>query len=1322
MKLFEWPDIRLHRIVLYFTFIFSTIQLSAQTCVYVDFDFTIGANQDGCSVEFDNLSVGGDLASFSWEFGDGGIAATTSIEENPSHTYNESDCYFVKLTGTTFSGETVTETRQVCVNSCGSSSGGAALTATIQGPSQVTTAGTFIYSVDILGGVPPYNWYWDFDGGELVDPSATIWDLGPHQVEFPDGLQSNEISISISDSDGNHVDAFLDVSIDDTNIPFLDFEWTVAIKDQPVTFLSQYNPFAVQGIATEEWDFDDGTSISNSSIHTFNSAGFYNVTLTLCDYDGCSNSVTKSVQVYNNYSESLGFTSTGYYITTTAGVPGSGVASYRGGGVCPINSIGNNNILNSHIISNGGSSEFKFWVNSINTCQSGSGYTNWSWFNYPQLFQDGWLAQGLPIFSNFDLLMKYTLTNQETGKTIHITPEAEHSPFDNEYARWLIGSTYTHDFDEWGCWDLSIETKDWNFLTHQNTFNCIVYVEPNQVQIDNIEINDDCNNTCLKVNASEGARDGNYFNGGNCGSGNEEYFYQEYEWKARNVFDNSVLSNFLIGNQHYATVDRSHDYFQNFHGTEAAFLLEITVTDHIGNTDTHTELVTMGLPLRVNIPSSLTFCPGVTGDFGMEPLVEGGSGQYQLVWSGTSTDLGYLNFPSTHNYPTSVALEINTPNVFNPISYTLNVTDLGTGTNCAIFFLIEITVSSLEVTLDDEMVGCSSGEGFYPIEPTIVGGSAPYNYYWDPAEYLDDATSSNPIPILHIANLTQQNYAVTVTDNFGCSAVSNSILVEGIEGLYEADAGPDITVCNGDAVVIGNNEPLTLFGNGAGHLWYSDHPNFNVLPTAQLNQSPLVDNEYIVVETNLELTSQLNQISGTYTYTTQVVELLSGCNMKDDVQVTVRNPWIYEGYESEIHNGLLNQIVLAWDNPDENKLYSSNPSYTNHDINSGAVGPFTHSWSPSGVTETQGVNNIPTQAEFTLDQPEAYRVLHLADQSTGCRKEFRTNRYLPITDDPDLRISSTAKPNACIGEEVCFDIELHYHYGGEGNPPLLGVIPIIADIPSAGSTHNLQLTDPENGIYKATICETYTSAGTNTLNVEYEHELTTFGGSTTVIFEEQLSVIVNGGEAVNEFNCVYGDPIAAGMSFKGMNVLVSAGIPTVCNGVGGVTISTAIFSGVTFQGGDGVSISDGFEDEFGNLGFSPTLSSHAFINPCFYLDPDGLIDEGESKVEGVTIDIREDEVQDEKIFPIETNLSIVPNPFRDEIELSYSITQEGSNQATLIVNDITGKRVKVIFENKLHESGDYNITMSTDDLQPGVYFYHLTVDNQRVVKKAIKVN
>ena len=72
MKLFEWPDIRLHRIVLYFTFIFSTIQLSAQTCVNVDFDFTIGASQDGCNVEFDNQSFGDDIVTAGiatpWQF------------------------------------------------------------------------------------------------------------------------------------------------------------------------------------------------------------------------------------------------------------------------------------------------------------------------------------------------------------------------------------------------------------------------------------------------------------------------------------------------------------------------------------------------------------------------------------------------------------------------------------------------------------------------------------------------------------------------------------------------------------------------------------------------------------------------------------------------------------------------------------------------------------------------------------------------------------------------------------------------------------------------------------------------------------------------------------------------------------------------------------------------------------------------------------------------------------------------------------------------------------------------------------------------------
>lgn len=95
--------------------------------------------------------------------------------------------------------------------------------------------------------------------------------------------------------------------------------------------------------------------------------------------------------------------------------------------------------------------------------------------------------------------------------------------------------------------------------------------------------------------------------------------------------------------------------------------------------------------------------------------------------------------------------------------------------------------------------------------PTASGGSAPYSYSWTPASTLNNANASNPI-----ASPTAPTwYYVTVTDSTGTTAI-DSVFVN-LEPIYAYSAGPDLDVCIGDSIQIG--DPDNSFAGGVTFTW-----------------------------------------------------------------------------------------------------------------------------------------------------------------------------------------------------------------------------------------------------------------------------------------------------------------------------------------------------------------------------------------------------------------------------------------------------------------------------------------------------------------------
>ena len=79
---------------------------------------------------------------------------------------------------------------------------------------------------------------------------------------------------------------------------------------------------------------------------------------------------------------------------------------------------------------------------------------------------------------------------------------------------------------------------------------------------------------------------------------------------------------------------------------------------------------------------------------------------------------------------------------------------------------------------------------------------------------------------------------------------------------------------------------------------------------------------------------------------------------------------------------------------------------------------------------------------------------------------------------------------------------------------------------------------------------------------------------------------------------------------------------------------------------------------------------------------------------------------------------VYPQPSTNMAFMVYNLTQNVSS--TLKLLDITGKELKVIFENEKQTQGKYKAEIPVYDLAPGIYFAELKINGQVTVAKIIK--
>lgn len=220
------------------------------------------------TVSFTPTVVGTGPYTHSWNFGDG----TTGTGANPSHTYNTAGSYTVTLVTTDANGckDTLVKPNYINVGTLT-----AAFTTT---PTAGCENTPMTFNNTSLGSGSAF---WDFGDGTTstaLNPSHVFTSSGTFNVKLVaiNGACSDSVTIPITINPQ----------------PEADFDAT-PINPCPAPAVIQYNNLSTGG-ATYAWVFGNGTtSTAANPTATYNSNGYFNVTLIATSAAGCKDTITK---------------------------------------------------------------------------------------------------------------------------------------------------------------------------------------------------------------------------------------------------------------------------------------------------------------------------------------------------------------------------------------------------------------------------------------------------------------------------------------------------------------------------------------------------------------------------------------------------------------------------------------------------------------------------------------------------------------------------------------------------------------------------------------------------------------------------------------------------------------------------------------------------------------------------------------------------------------------------------------------------------------------------------------------------------------------
>ena len=219
-------------------------------------------------VDFTNLSQ--NAITTIWNFGDG----NSSSDISPNHTYSQSGTYNVQL---------------IISNDCGVDTFNLSIFVEIVEANFMIdeTGGCVSHTVNFqnnsLGTID--NFLWTFEGGN----PTTSMDENPQIVYDSPGVF--DVGLEIYGAQGSDT-ILMENAIEILDVPIASFDYFFAIQGT-----ANFNNNSTNA-TLYEWDFGDGTSVSNEEMpfHIYNSVGDFVVTLTASN-EYCSNTFTDTISI-----------------------------------------------------------------------------------------------------------------------------------------------------------------------------------------------------------------------------------------------------------------------------------------------------------------------------------------------------------------------------------------------------------------------------------------------------------------------------------------------------------------------------------------------------------------------------------------------------------------------------------------------------------------------------------------------------------------------------------------------------------------------------------------------------------------------------------------------------------------------------------------------------------------------------------------------------------------------------------------------------------------------------------------------------------------
>jgi len=247
----------------------------------------------GQSVQFTDLSFvplpyNDVVVAWHWDFGDG----DTSNLQNPSHTYAVFNAtgYNVTLTVTTNRGCSQTKTINVLqVASPAAEFEVAAGTPACMTPQSVQ----FTDLSQTNGGGNILYWNWDF--GDLSS-GASNFSTTQHPSHTYTSSGNKLVTLVVTNSNGCRDTIQHSILINALPVP--NFTTSATCAGQDMQFTNTSTTTLGSTIVSYNWNFGDGgSSTLPSPSHPYANYGIYNVTLTIVNTNGCTNTITKPVLV-----------------------------------------------------------------------------------------------------------------------------------------------------------------------------------------------------------------------------------------------------------------------------------------------------------------------------------------------------------------------------------------------------------------------------------------------------------------------------------------------------------------------------------------------------------------------------------------------------------------------------------------------------------------------------------------------------------------------------------------------------------------------------------------------------------------------------------------------------------------------------------------------------------------------------------------------------------------------------------------------------------------------------------------------------------------